>query len=397
MRNWKRLAAVALLSLFVAVAGCAETTSPLEFPDWMLPVPEGTPVREYAPVPRDQRDPGAIVLTEDLVIGGDPESIFYSAPRIEVGSDGTIYALDTQDRSVRAFSPEGELLRKFGREGQGPGEMQQGRGITVAGQHLLIPDGSVRTRILVFSLDGEPIATHQTASRFGLNIKGLPDGTFVESALRSAEDRSLRRVGGRYTVEGEVLREYFDLEGVPPRELPTTPDRVLLREMSLRYSIHARSVRPVNLQTTGERLYATLNDQYEVLAMDLDGTPIWAVRVAWPLPPYPEGMKTMFAGQAARSDIDPETLEYPEHDVAVGTARMDGHGRLYVFPNPGEQPEDDPYVPVDVFSPEGELIVAALGPASWSTAHGDHVYFTRHDEESDTWYVVRSRLTLNAR
>ncbi|HEX9698276.1 MAG TPA: hypothetical protein VGD06_02350, partial [Acidobacteriota bacterium] len=61
------------------------------------------------------------------------------------------------------------------------------------------------------------------------------------------------------------------------------------------------------------------------------------------------------------------------------------------------QPEDDPYVPVDVFSPEGELIVAALGPASWSTAHGDHVYFTRHDEESDTWYVVRSRLTLNAR
>jgi len=50
-----------------------------------------------------------------------------------------------------------------------------------------------------------------------------------------------------------------------------------------------------------------------------------------------------------------------------------------------------------VFSPEGELIVAALGPASWSTAHGDHVYFTRHDEESDTWYVVRSRLTLNAR
>jgi hypothetical protein len=55
--------------LLIAV-GCASPPE-LEFADWMLPVPDGTPVLEYAPVPPEERDPNAVQLIEDLVIGRD--------------------------------------------------------------------------------------------------------------------------------------------------------------------------------------------------------------------------------------------------------------------------------------------------------------------------------------
>ena len=70
--------ATILLTLFVAVA-CSE---PLEFADWIVEVPEGTPIKEYAPVSLDDRAGREIELVEDLVLGGDatdPNTAFYRA------------------------------------------------------------------------------------------------------------------------------------------------------------------------------------------------------------------------------------------------------------------------------------------------------------------------------
>jgi hypothetical protein len=389
--------ALPLAALVAGIACAGAPEAELDFADWILPVAEGTPVREYAPVARHERDPQAIVIEEDLVIGGDAASMFYSPPQIAVADDGRIYVLDREDASVSVFSAEGERLLEFGREGQGPGEMEAGRGITIAGEHVLVADGLGRTRILVFTLDGEPVASHQTGRNFGLHFHGLPDGTFVESTGVSAEDRSRRRVAGRYTRAGEELVGYFDLDGTPPRELPTTRDRSALMASTIRSTILSSVVRPVVVNTDGERVYATLGDEYQVLAMDLDGAPLWALRVAWPRPPYRAAFKEMHRERAARYEIDPDTLEFPPLDPAVLTANVDGHGRLFVYPNVGDQPPDEGYSPIDVYSPEGDLIAAGMGPAGWITAQGDHVYGWRHDEETDNWYVVRSRLTVNRR
>jgi hypothetical protein len=318
-------------------------------------------------------------------------------PQIAVADDGTIYVLDQVDNSVRAYSPQGVLLRKFGRAGQGPGEMERGRGIAIAGDHLLVADGLTRTRILVFTLSGDTVASYQTQQNFGLHFHGLPDGTFIESTGVTVEDRSRRRIAGRYTAQGEELYRYLDLEGMPPRDLPNTRDRSVLMAISIQYTIRSIRVQPVALHTTGERVFATLGDQYQVLAMDLEGEPLWGLRVAWPLPPYPEPRKESMREQAERYEVDPDTLEFPEHYVAVNASRLDGRGRLHIFPNPGEQTEEDPYMPIDVYSPDGDFIAAGLGPANWRVGQGDYVYSWRHDEESDDWYVIRSKLTVNAR
>ncbi len=62
----------ALLSIsLVAVTALvltACTPAPLEFPDWTIPVPEGTKIIEYAAVPMEERIE-RIELVEDLAIG----------------------------------------------------------------------------------------------------------------------------------------------------------------------------------------------------------------------------------------------------------------------------------------------------------------------------------------
>lgn len=380
----------------LALAACS-TGAELQFADWILPVSEGIPVHEYAPVPRDERDAKAIRLEEDLVIGGEADSTFYSTPAIAVSADGTIYVLDAEDNSVRAFTRDGTLVRKFGGEGQGPGEMERGRAITVAGDQILVADGFSRVRILAYSLDGESISSVQTQESFGGAFHGLADGTFVDSTRETLEDGAVRRIAGRYDKSGNQLSEYLGLtlEGLSFAVAPGDRANAMLRMIQGTIDISAEPA--PSAITDGRQVYLLARSQYQVLTTDTEARPLWALRVAWAAPPYEASRQRPHLRAAERAEIDPTVLHFPPLGPAIDDVLVDGRGRLYVYPNPGDQPEEDPYVPIDVFSPDGALIAAGLGPATWTTARGDYVYGWRHDEETDHWYVVRSELTVNRR
>jgi len=78
-------------------------------------------------------------LTELWRRGGedDEELLFGIITDAEVGPDGNIYLLDAQLNEVKVLSPEGELLRSIGREGEGPGEFRN------AQQFTFLPDGNI--------------------------------------------------------------------------------------------------------------------------------------------------------------------------------------------------------------------------------------------------------------
>lgn len=97
--------------------------------------------------------------------------------------------------------------------------------------------------------------------------------------------------------------------------------------------------------------------------------------------------------------------------------RTDGAGRLYVYPlferadreddaetNEGEGDDEETAEPdaprgpaVDVYSPDGELLVAGLAAGSWSYARGEFVYRIGRDSQTDEPQVIRSRLILRDR
>jgi hypothetical protein len=80
-----------------------------------------------------------LTLTELWRRGGedDEEILFGIISDAEVGPDGNIYLLDAQLNEIKVLSPEGELLRSIGRQGEGPGEFQN------AQQFTFLPDGNI--------------------------------------------------------------------------------------------------------------------------------------------------------------------------------------------------------------------------------------------------------------
>lgn len=77
--------------------------------------------------------------------------------QIIVTENGWIYALDSYDQSVRVFGPSGELLRRLGRKGAGPGEFTNANEMCLIKDSLLIFE-SFSNRVTTFPLNGS--ATH---------------------------------------------------------------------------------------------------------------------------------------------------------------------------------------------------------------------------------------------
>ena len=64
-------------------------------------------------------------LLDDLTLGGESggtESVLNRPFDLRVDAQGNIFVLDWGDVQFKVFAPDGRLLRKFGKEGQGPGE-----------------------------------------------------------------------------------------------------------------------------------------------------------------------------------------------------------------------------------------------------------------------------------
>ena len=66
-------------------------------------------------------------LEEDLSIGNEEDEnyLFYRFVRLEIDSDGNIFALDSGNGRIQKFDRNGNYLQTIGRKGQGPGELNR--------------------------------------------------------------------------------------------------------------------------------------------------------------------------------------------------------------------------------------------------------------------------------
>ena len=102
-------------------------------------------------------------LQRVLSIGGDmapEEAAFMIIGGLAVAASGHIYVLDDGDRSVRVFDPAGRFVRRFGRQGGGPGEFQSPVGIWV--DSVVGVSDITQHRMSFFSLDGRHLRTVPT-------------------------------------------------------------------------------------------------------------------------------------------------------------------------------------------------------------------------------------------
>lgn len=384
-----------LLALIAATFACAE---PLELADWRIEVPPGTRIIELPSVPLEERDADAVRLVDDLVLGGDDtdmEALFYRPVDIVAAANGRMFVADSGDRRVLMFAADGTYLGSFGREGQGPGEFSSIVSMAIAGDRIVIKDNR-NNRLSVWTVDGEHVADHPSRSfRVLLRMEGMGDDAFVAWFIDEAGDGGPRLVVARHALDGSELTRLFD-EPLPP-PMVIRDGQSTTRELVQR-SIEVLDYPEVHTAAGGADIaYLSPIHEYQVLAVSADGSPRWALRVAWPRPPLAESTKAALVEQRSRSGTGTATVgdfDWPPAS-ALQLLRTDGAGRLYVFPTMPRE-DDEPPAPrmVDVYSPTGELLAAGLVDHIWTHARGDYVYGLRTNER-DERVAVRYRLTVN--
>jgi len=388
--NLRDISFVFLLS--ICAFGCGR--EPLEFADWQFEVPEGTPTREYAQVPREERDPAAIALVDDLLVGADlsdPETGVFRPSLVVASKAGDIFVADAAMNRIQMYGPGGEHLKTLGREGQGPGEFQWLWGMTIAGEYLVVDDRT-NQRFSVWTLEGEHVEDHAKTWRATLSsMQGLDSGTFV-SIFSDQTMEGGRRIVARQSLDGSELLRFADLD-IGPMVIPGSDwdAHDMMRAMVGLYE------RPRMIMTvgSGETVYLSPVKEYQVKALSVDGTPLWALRSDMRPSPWPEAVKeSVLQGVTdGAAGVSIDDVDWPELYDAVEHIRTDGAGRLYVFLEPGLPFQETPDVwEVDVYSPQGERLAAGFLPEVWSYAQGGHVFAIRTDPETEERVVVRYRL-----
>lgn len=122
-------------------------------------------------------------LVERWRVGGDDDDVFFgSIAQVLADVEGNIYVMDSQLAQVAVYSPDGELLRFLGGEGEGPGEISR------PGDMFFHPDGTLGMvqgfpgKVVKVDLEGNPagsmnISDGETGQgRFGVLVSGLARG-----------------------------------------------------------------------------------------------------------------------------------------------------------------------------------------------------------------------------
>lgn len=161
--------------------------------------------------------PGLILLLAAASVAGAQEAPLWSAaPSLRIGvalgdpdyefgrivgavrlSNGTIVVGEIESQEIRFFGPDGKLIRRQGRDGEGPGEYRYVRFVlTCGGDRVWVYDTRL-IRLTVLTADGEVLAVHPAPrpdDRGGpYELRCDRRGRFIAASWAQGSTEALRR------------------------------------------------------------------------------------------------------------------------------------------------------------------------------------------------------------
>ena len=382
-------------AFLLLLAGIACVSEEIDvFPEWTIPVPEGTPVREPAVAPAQERTQ-TIELERDLVLREAFGRGFFRPLDVAAAADGRVFVLDDGNDRVVAFDGDGSPLFEFGRAGGGPGEFAFPTGFGVAGDEVIVSDRG-NSRLSVYRIDGTHLTDHVLETPLALrDVVRTGEELVVHvapslgMALRGPPHPRVPWFVGRYTPEGAERARLIEL---------TAFNKAVVRSQYIG-ELPVVVANPIFVLGENGRVFATAGDEYQVAAVGPDGDYLWSLRASWPVEPVTEERQQQLidAYVASEEIFANATYDWPGRYAAIENLEVDGNGNLWVFPYAyrpyGVDPGLEHLVPVDIYSPDGDLLLSGLSPlAAWDAAHGDHVFRIESDGESGEDVVARYRL-----
>jgi len=123
---------------------------------------------------------------------GDDELI--DPQSIALGADGGVYVADQQPNVIRQYGPDGAFIRKFGREGSGPGEFRVG--FIAMGPGVLVLQDPRESRTSVFDTTGA-------------FLRSWPSTCCYWSSIYVSRDQVIHVPTGVPTREGALPQRHF--------------------------------------------------------------------------------------------------------------------------------------------------------------------------------------------
>ncbi|MEW6507685.1 MAG: 6-bladed beta-propeller [Bacteroidota bacterium] len=143
-----------------------------------------------------------IKLSPEFSIGGIIDTTFAFPTRVRTDSSGNIYVLDMRAKCVKKFNSNGEFQKKYGRQGNGPGEFQSPSRMDILPDGKIIVLDSNQNRCTVF--DGDKV--YQILSH--LQPIGICfNNEFEFSTLQVLDPLGYAPIR-RYNFNGEKIRDY---------------------------------------------------------------------------------------------------------------------------------------------------------------------------------------------
>jgi hypothetical protein len=336
------------------------------------------------------KNAGRIVKLEEVLrIRDDGATAIFRSPReLALGPDDSLYFIDYDEGPrLYRYNPEGKLLSKLLKKGQGPGETQNPSGFLVTKDGIRVLSW-IPPKIMDFGLDGHYIKESRVEEdTHGLwflavaegKIYGIRDEVFHSAAFGSS---------GVFSVPNGVYEISPDFRSW--KKLYEFPVRMMIKRAS------AFRQDPIGAVIHGSTLYILQTAEYQVVAFDLR-----AGRVKHVIARKYDRVKSSSQKPA---DPDPETkgIDLPDGPYVWDINRIHAAaGKLWVFTSVMKPNGDDQQV--DVFDAEGRFIDNFVlrfpaggrnhrGVARWTLLTDDGFFIIPEQEEDGLVSIGKYRI-----
>lgn len=278
--------------------------------------------------------------------------LFGEIQNLAVDSSERVFVADLKHSYIFIFDQQGQYLKRFGKKGEGPGEIREyfgGDQLHIVGDKVLFAD---RTLLHYFDMDGNYLKTVQ----FSLNLKPrafINEHTFISAPATNAR-RS--REPSRITVYDLDTRKQTPIALFRPFDKATSTEENGGRQVTV--GIVIGDITPLMLiHAAGERIYYGMNDTYRLHISDLHGKIISSFSIPErKVNPVSDKYKKEL--EASLGDVPANFLKHimdglPAHASFFSAIHVDRKGHIYLFES---DPDSRSKKNVDIFNPRGEFI-----------------------------------------
>jgi hypothetical protein len=363
MKNGQWIAlAIAVISFFPCFASCKKENA-----FWKGKTAEENGVIVVRNPAKPMLGEDACFVEEDLSIGSPGslgEHALSEIMDVAVDKEENIYVLDSKEARIQVFNKAGRYLRTIGRKGQGPGEMQFPRNISITARNeILVNDRGARF-LHFFALGGEhqrsiSLARTQSFSRPLVDSQNnivARVGTFMPDRLSfvvAKFDPNLKQLFPFFSYDWDDRPNIYDV--FPPDCFwAVGRDDNIIWGYSDKYELNI-------LNKDGRLVRRIIRDYAPVKTTD-DEKKDW--------------IKFAFGNEGVPFEVK---VKWPSYHNAFRSFIVDDSGRIIV--ETYEKAVDERGVYYDVFDSEGRYLTRLVLKTPPRAIRKDKLYTIEEDEE----------------